>query len=44
MQGAVAVATLALAIVSAVGLAATGPAGEDHVALVAALATGQCLP
>jgi hypothetical protein len=44
MQGAVAVATLALAIVSAVGLAATGPAVEDHVALAAASATHQLLP
>jgi hypothetical protein len=44
MQGAVAVATLALAIVSAVGLAATGPAGEDHVALVVASTTDQWLP
>lgn len=43
MQGAVAAATLALALVSAAGLAVTGPAVEDHVAL-AASATAQLLP
>lgn len=40
----VAAATLALALVSAVGLAATGPAVEDHVALSAVAATDQLLP
>jgi len=40
-DGAVAAVTLALAIVSAVGLAAMGVAGEDHVAGVAASATAQ---
>jgi hypothetical protein len=44
IHGAVAAVTLALAIVSAVGLAAMGLAGEDHVALMAASATAQLLP
>jgi hypothetical protein len=38
-HAAVAAVTLALAIASAVGLAAMGPAGEDHAALVGASAT-----
>jgi hypothetical protein len=44
MQGAVAAVTLALAIVSAVGLAAMGLAGEDHVVLIAASATARLMP
>jgi hypothetical protein len=44
MQGAVAAATLALAIVSAVELASTGPSAEDHVALAAASIADQPLP
>lgn len=44
MQGVVAAATLALAIASAVGLAATCPAIEDHVVLAAVSATDQLLP
>lgn len=44
MQGAVTAVTLALAIVSAVGLAAMGLAGEDHVALMAASATARLMP
>ena len=43
-HGAVAAVTLALAIVSAVALAAMGVAGEDHVALMAASATARGLP
>ncbi|WP_156901280.1 hypothetical protein [Azohydromonas australica] len=42
-HGAVAAVTLALAIVSAVGLAAIGVAGEDHVAAIAAPATARSL-
>jgi hypothetical protein len=44
MQGAVAAATLALAIVSALGLGATASPVEDHVALAAASAMDQLLP
>lgn len=43
-QGAVAAVTLALAIVSAVGLTAMGVAGEDHLAVVAASAAARSLP
>ncbi|WP_298236580.1 hypothetical protein [uncultured Azohydromonas sp.] len=43
-HGAVAAVTLALAIVSAVWLTAMGVAGEEHVALVVALATARPLP
>lgn len=38
------VATLALAIMSAVGLIASGATVEDHVALAAPSATDQLLP
>jgi hypothetical protein len=44
MQGAFAAVTLALAIASAVALAAMGVAGEDHVAVVAASAIARALP
>jgi hypothetical protein len=44
IHGAVAAVTLALAIVSAVGLAAMGFAGEDHVAVVAASANARAQP
>ncbi len=44
MQGAVAAATLALAVLSAVGLAATASPAEDHLALAAASATQALLP
>lgn len=44
MQGAVAAATLALAVLSAVGLAATVSPAEDHLALAAASATQALLP
>jgi hypothetical protein len=43
-HGALAAVTLALAIVSAVGLTAMGVAGEDHVAVVAASAIARALP
>ena len=43
-HGAVAAMTLALAIVSAVALAAMGVAGEDHMAVVAVSATVRSLP
>ena len=43
-RGAVAAVTLALAIVSAIGLAAMGLTSEDHVGLVAASTTAWLLP
>ncbi len=43
-QGALAAATLALAVLSAVGLAATSPAVEEHAAPASALFAGPPLP